>query len=178
MIINLCVIGLSILFIILFIYFLFMVYSNFSGAPFIPTSDIRLTTILELTKLPVGSKIAELGSGDGKIVIALGQKGYQVAGFEINPFLVLLANIKTRKLNLQNNCRVYWHSFWSVDLSDFDAIYVYGIPHIMDRLENKIITKCKPATYIISIGFHFKNLKKISEGDGVTIYQTDHSRTG
>jgi len=171
MIINIFAFSLSVLFTIFIIYFFFMVYSNLSGAPFILTSNARLSKVLELIKLPNGSKIAELGSGNGKVVATLTQKGYFVTGFEINPFLVLLANLKIRKLNLQNNCKIYWKSFWNVDLSSFDAIYVYGIPHIVDRLEKKIVTKCKSNTYIISIGFHFKNLIKISKGDGVTIYQ-------
>lgn len=34
-------------------------------------------------------KVADLGSGDGRIVIALAKQGYRAAGYELNYWLVL-----------------------------------------------------------------------------------------
>ncbi len=45
------------------------------GAPFEPTEEKKLKKIIKLAKIKPGDKIAELGSGDGRIVIEFAKRG-------------------------------------------------------------------------------------------------------
>ncbi|MCP6727593.1 MAG: hypothetical protein KJI69_06300, partial [Patescibacteria group bacterium] len=71
------------LIIVVFILFLFLPLAF--GAPFQPSSKKRVRIITEIAKIKEGERVAELGSGNGKLVIALAKTGAEVHGYEINP---------------------------------------------------------------------------------------------
>ena len=68
----------------------FFVIPFFFGAPYEPSRGKALKSIIKFTNPKSGDKIAELGSGDGRICIALAKnlQKIEIHGFEINPFLV------------------------------------------------------------------------------------------
>ena len=55
------------------------------GAPIQPSKDDKIKTILKLSSPRKKDKILDLGSGDGRIVMAFAEKGYEAHGYEINP---------------------------------------------------------------------------------------------
>lgn len=155
--------------IILFLFFGFLPILR--GAPFVPTSKERIKQALELVKLKPGQKIIDLGSGDGRILIAAAARGTEAHGFEINPFLVLKTKRKIKKQGLQNLAFCKWRSFWSQDLSSFDVIFVYGISHIMKGLEKKAKRELKPGAKVVSFIFSFPNWQPSTIENGIFIYQ-------
>ena len=68
---------------LLFLFLSFVLFPIFEGAPFLPTHQERLERALRLVKLRPGQKIADLGAGDGRILIACAKKGAKTYGFEI-----------------------------------------------------------------------------------------------
>jgi ribosomal protein L11 methylase PrmA len=140
-----------------------------TGAPFVVTEDKRIKAMLALAGDVKGKKMVDLGAGDGRIVIAFAQAGADALGYDINPWLVLRANRKIRALKL-SNAHMYWRSFWRIDLGEFDVITLYGIPYIMQRLEEKLQRERKPSTVILSNSFRFPTWKIDTEQDGVARY--------
>ena len=74
----------------------FFLIPFFFGAPYEPTRGKALKNIIKFTNPKAGDKIAELGSGDGRICITLTKKlpknsKIEIHGFEINPFLVWIS---------------------------------------------------------------------------------------
>ena len=59
-----------------------------SGAPYIPSASSDLTAMLELLGPAAGRRVVDLGSGDGRVVIALARAGFVSEGVEIIPLLV------------------------------------------------------------------------------------------
>ena len=102
-----------------------------------------------------GKKVVDLGSGDGRIMIAYAKSGASVRGYEINPLLVIAARNNIRKAGLQFKAQAYWKSFWNQNLSDADIVTIFGVPHIMASLEKKLQTELKPGARIFSIAFPF-----------------------
>ncbi len=122
------------------------------GAPYVQTKDGQLKTICHYGQK--ATRAVDLGSGDGRIAIALAQSGVpQIEGYEINPWLVLLSRQRIKKLGLTHKITIHWQSFWHTDLSSFDLVIVYGIPYIMNRLFHKLASETKPGTIILSNGF-------------------------
>ncbi len=132
------------------------------GAIYFPTQEYNLEKIISLADMQKG-RMVDLGSGDGRVVIAFAKKGIEAHGFEINPILVLISKWWIRKKGLQKKAFVHWKSFWREDLSKFDLIYVYGFYHIMNSLGKKLERELKPGKKIISNIYRFNNLKKIND---------------
>lgn len=132
------------------------------GAVYFPTHPRNYEKIIELADMESG-KMADLGSGDGRIVMAFAERGIEAHGFEINPLLVLLSKRAIKKKGLEKKAFVHWKSFWKENLSPFDLIYVYGFPHIMESLGEKLKRELKPGAKIISNSYRFKVLKQDNE---------------
>lgn len=138
--------------------FLLIMYALFFGAPFAPVAKNRINTMIKLLNLKRGQKLADIGSGDGRIVIAFAKLGIETHGYEINPVLVAISRLKIRKLGLEKKAFIHFKDFWFQDLSKFDAITVYGISHIMGKLEKKLLLELRPGGRIASNYFKFPNL--------------------
>src|SRR5579872_2858900 len=58
------------------------------GAIYVPTSMRGVREMVKLIDPKPGDKIIDLGSGDGRILIACAERGASAVGYEINPLLV------------------------------------------------------------------------------------------
>src|SRR5258708_23317878 len=67
---------------------------------FVPTTDEKLQMMLKLAQVKPGQKVADLGSGNGKILIAVAKLGAEVHGYETSPFLVCQSRHTIRHLKL------------------------------------------------------------------------------
>ena len=125
------------------------------GAPFVPINEGVLKRMIALLQVQPGEKAADLGSGDGRVVIELAKAGAKAKGYEINPFLVLTSRKNIKKMVVSREASIHWKSFWSQDLSDFQIITLFGMPHMMKRLAIKLRQELKPGARVISHQFMF-----------------------
>src|SRR3989338_878500 len=58
------------------------------GAPYLPTHRESVAKMIELAQVRPADKMVDLGSGDGRIVIAFAKQGIEAHGYEVNPLLV------------------------------------------------------------------------------------------
>jgi len=141
----------------IFLYVLVVVFSALSayylgllnGALYIPTDTELVDKMLAVAKLRQGDTLVDIGSGDGRLVIAAARQGIEAKGFEINPLLVWLSNRKIQKEGLEKLAHVTWRDFWSADLSPYSVVTVFGIAHIMHRLERKLQAELKSGTRVV-----------------------------
>ncbi len=165
--ITLLILSLFLLFYAVF-YFL---QSTLRGAIYYPTTLHNVELMLKIADLKPNQNIADIGSGDGRIVIACAKQNIYATGYEINPLLVFLSRYKIRNAKLEKYAKIKWESFWKIDFKNFDAVFIYGIPYIMNELENKLKQELKPESKIISNIFKFPNWKpKYSLEDKVHLY--------
>lgn len=140
------------------------------GAIYFPTSPRGIRTMMELGDVKPGRKVVDLGSGDGRVVIACAERGASVEGYEINPVLVWISRRAIRRAGMEGRAAVHWKTFWRADLSRFDTVIVYGIPYIMQDLEKKLERELKPETKIISNAFPFPNWKPVAKEQKIYYY--------
>lgn len=150
--------------------FLLILYALVFGAPFAPLSQNRIETMIKLLNLKKGQKAVDLGSGDGRIVIAIAGLGIETHGYEINPLLVAYSRLKIRKLGLSKKAFIHFKDFWSVNFKDYNAVTIYGISHIMGRLERKLMSELKPGSKIVTNYFKFPKLKPSKIENKVACY--------
>jgi len=120
-----------------------------NGALYIPTDMQTVDEMLKAANLTQEDTLVDIGSGDGRLVISAAQKGVKAKGYEINPLLVWLSNRKIRKLGLEKLASVSLRDFWSADLSPYSVVTVFGIAHIMRRLEKKLDRELKPGSRVV-----------------------------
>lgn len=150
--------GVSALSLFAFCYFIFtflFFYALIFGAPYVPIPKYGLDKIIEFAAVKPGQKAVDLGSGDGRIMIAMAKAGAIVHGYEINPLLVWWTQRRIKQEGLEGRAFVYLKSFWNEDLYSFDIVTLFGVRKIMKRLEEKLDKELKPGAKIISFGFSF-----------------------
>lgn len=152
---------------------LFSILPLAKGAVYASTNKEAVKRIVHLANIQQGEKAVDIGSGDGRIVIALAQAGAIAYGYEINPLLVLWSRFLIKKARLQNKAFIFLGSFWHQKFTSFDIVTVYGIPYIMKELEKKLQHELQPGARIISQGFAFPAWQCQKQSGHIYLYNLD-----
>jgi outer membrane protein assembly factor BamB len=124
-------------------------------AVFVPTPRDVVDRMLQLAKVTVDDTVVDLGSGDGRVIIAAAKKfGAKSIGYEIDPELVDLAERAIRDADLENQASVVKGDLFEADLSKVDVIMLYVLPGMMSRLFPKI-RELPDGVRIVSHEFRF-----------------------
>ena len=107
------------------------------GAPFLPTLKKHVEPALDLLDLNSGQTLLELGSGDGRVLIAAAKRGIYAVGYELNPLLVVYSWLVTRKY--RKHVRIIWGNYWEKPWPSADGIFVFLLQPYMEKLDKKII---------------------------------------
>ena len=161
-----------ILLLLFVIYFLLRPLIN--GAVYFPTTPRNVETIVTMAGVRPGQRAADLGSGDGRIVIALARAGAEVHGYEVNPLLVWKSRRAIKRTGIGHKAFIHWKSFWRRDLSSFDVVVVYGIPYIMKKLGDKLHRELKPGALIISNIYEFPQWSPLYSENRVYLYNKEY----
>lgn len=150
---------------------LLLLLSVIRGAPFVTSFQKTVERMVATAGAKPGMKSVDLGSGDGRIVIAFAKAGIEAHGFEINPILVWLARRKIRSQRLTVPALIHWKSFWGQDLSGFDIVTLYGTPHIMKGLETKLRRELRVGAKVLSNAFVFPTWRHTAKDGAVYVYE-------
>jgi|GEM_PF-369168 len=163
------IVGLVICIFIIIIDLIFLL-PTVGGAIYLPSSELQIKTILKLANIKNSDKAVDIGSGDGRIVIALARAGAQAYGYEINPLLVRWSQLKMRTLPVNQRGSIRLSSFWYVNFAKFDVITIFGMSYIMKGLEAKLLKELKPGARVICNSFPFPNWKPSAKENSVYLY--------
>lgn len=139
------------------------------GAPYVPTLTPQVGAALELVDLKPGQTLLELGCGDGKVLIAAAQTGLHVVGYELNPVLVIVCWLRTRRF--KGRVRVVWANFWTKQWPPADGIFTFLHPRYMEKLDTKIIQSGLTPLRLVSFAFEIPNKQQSAAKKGVLLYE-------
>ena len=139
------------------------------GAPYLPTMRRQREAALDLLDLKPGQVFYDLGCGDGRLLRAAAKCGLRAIGYELNPFLALVAWLSTRRYGSLVSVR--WANFWRADISDADGVFVFLITPFMTKLDDfmrsqKFTNQVKLASY----AFQIPGRKPAKKSNGVFLY--------
>ena len=84
------------------VYLVFFVFFPLGrGAIYDPSTQEESRVMAEVADVQPGDRAVDLGSGDGRVVIALALRGAEAHGFEVNPILVAVSRRKIREQGLE-----------------------------------------------------------------------------
>ncbi|XP_004072367.1 protein FAM173A [Oryzias latipes] len=136
--------------------------------PYLPSCKTQTRNVMTLLEGRRG-RLADLGSGDGRLVFAASSAGFQCTGFEINPILVAFAQSKALWRGVRASQAVFLKKdFWKTDLSSFNNVTAFLAPGVMQVLGEKLLTELPDDARVIACRFPFPNWpQKMSMGSGL-----------
>src|SRR5580658_5304238 len=135
-------------------------------APYYPTPASIVDRMLELGQLKPGEKMFDLGSGDGRIVIAAAQKFHAAAiGVELDKDLCKQSLERIRKLGLEDRARIVNGDILKQDYSSADLITVYLLPDSNDKVQPLLERQLKKGARVVAHDFEFRGWTPVKVED-------------
>lgn len=149
--------------------------SNFDSkkiVPFVPSPQEVVDKMVEVAGVKKGDVVYDMGSGDGRIVIAAAKKGARALGFEIDGDLVKESRENIRKAGVQDLAEIRQQDILTVDFSPASVVTMYLLPDVNMKLRPNLLSQLKPGSRVVSHSFDMGDWKadKVERVDGRTIY--------
>jgi len=135
-------------------------------APYYPTPSAIVTKMLELGGLKAGEKVYDLGSGDGRIVIAAAQQFHaEAVGVELDKDLCRQSLERIRKLGLEKSAEIINGDILKQDYSSADLITVYLLPNSNDKIQPLLERQLRKGARVVAHDFEFRNWTPVKVED-------------
>jgi SAM-dependent methyltransferase len=122
--------------------------------PFVPTPEQVVAGMLELAKVGPKDVVYDLGSGDGRIVIAAARlHGARGVGIDIDPQRVKEARDNARKAGVAGRVEFREGDLFKADIGEATVVTLYLLPRINLQVRPKLLSELKAGTRIVSHGF-------------------------
>jgi len=146
-----------------------MFMTMFTNAPYVPMRRRELKRMLALAKIRAGERLIDLGSGDGKLVLAAAESGARAVGIERQPVLVWTSRLRARMRGLRDRATFVRGNLFGYDLHDADIVCCYLMPKAMARLKEKFERELKPGARVLSNAFSIPGWEPVAvDRDGKT----------
>ena len=121
-----------------------------------PTPQALVDVMIDMAELTPADYLVDLGSGDGRIVIAAAKKGIHAAGIEYNPDMVEFSKKNAEKEGVTDITDFIKADFFEYDLSKATVITMFLLPELNRKLKPKLL-ELKPGTRIITNSFSMQD---------------------
>ena len=118
----------------------------------VPTPDELVSKMMEIASVTSKDFLIDLGSGDGRTVIAAAKLGARAIGIEYNPDMVELSIKNAEKAGVSDKAKFLQEDLFEFDLSEATVITMFLLPDINLRLRPRLLD-LKPGTRIVSNTF-------------------------
>ncbi len=118
----------------------------------VPTSETLVDTMLDLAQVTPDDYVIDLGSGDGRTVIAAARRGATALGIEFNPDLVALSKQRAAEAGLAERATFAVADLFASDFTRATVITMFLLPDINLRLRPQLLDLA-PGTRIVSNTF-------------------------
>lgn len=121
---------------------------------YIPTPKETVEAILALAKVTGDDILYDLGSGDGRVVIAAAQKfGTRGVGIDIDLQRIQEARENAEKAGVSDRVQFLQQNLFECDFSEATVVFLYLLPHLNLKLKPQLFGQLKPGTRIVSRDF-------------------------
>src|SRR6266850_7469211 len=106
----------------------------------VPTPDEVVDRMLTMAQVGPNDSHMDLGSGDGKIVIAAAKRGAKALGIEYNPDMVKLAQDNAQKAGVAERASFRRADIFQTDFSQATVITLYLLPALNMKLRAQLLS--------------------------------------
>ena len=118
----------------------------------VPTPFATLEKMYDMAKLTPKDFVIDLGSGDGRAIIAAAKRGTPGIGVEWNDDLIALSNKLAQQAGVAHLAKFVKHDMFSYDISKATVMALFMLPDQLAKLTPKFLT-LRPGSRIVMNGF-------------------------
>jgi len=118
----------------------------------VPTPEVTVEKMLDIAKVTPQDYVMDLGSGDGRNVIAAAKRGAQALGVEYNPDMVALSKRRAAEAGVAEKALFVQGDMYEADISKASVMALFLLPDNMNKLLPKFLA-LKPGSRIVSNTF-------------------------
>ncbi len=118
-----------------------------------PTPAVLVEKLLQMAQVGPEDFVVDLGSGDGRTVIAAARRGARALGVEYNPDLVAFSQRRAEKEGVAGRAAFVKEDLFESDLSQASVVMVFLLPEMNLKLRPKLL-QLKPGTRVIANTFN------------------------
>ena len=118
----------------------------------VPMPDNQLEKMLDIARVTPADFVMDLGSGDGRTVIAAAKRSARAMGVEFNPDLVALSERAAKKAGVADRTAFVQGDLFETDLSRATVITLFLLDEINMKLRPTLLS-LKPGTRVLSNTF-------------------------
>ena len=127
--------------------------------PYVPTPNEVVEKMLEVANVGPGDYVVDLGSGDGRIVIAAAKRGAFGHGIDIDPQRIREAKANAREAGVEDRVVFVQDNIFETDFSQASVITMYLLNSVNLKLRPKLLETLNPGTRIVSHSFNMNDWK-------------------
>lgn len=117
--------------------------------PFVATPDHVTEAMLDIAAVKAGDHVIDLGSGDGRIVIAAARRGATGLGVDNSRMLVEESIANAKRAGVSTRTRFLEQDLFATDLSPATVVTLYLLPEVNLQLRPALLALA-PGTRIVS----------------------------
>ena len=124
------------------------------ATPFGPSNPEAVARMIKLAALRDGDVVADLGSGNGQIIIAAVRSNPKVRGWgvDLQEWLVKTATEEAAKQDVSDRAQFFQRNAFDVDLREVNVINMWLFANLTRLLRPKILAEARPGTRVIVNG--------------------------
>jgi SAM-dependent methyltransferase len=124
-------------------------------APFVATPDVVVEGMLQMAAVTANDVVYDLGSGDGKIVIAAARLGARGDGNDIDPARIAESHANARKAGETDRETYILGDIFdpAIPIGDATVVTLYLWERLNVKLMPRLKNELRPGTRIVSNGF-------------------------
>ena len=139
--------------------------------PYWRTPHSKVDVMLELAAVGKDDVVYDLGSGDGRIVIAAAAKyGARGVGVELNPTLIEESERIAREAGVSDRVRFVQEDFYETDISEASVVTLYLFEETNARLKPIFVEQLAPGTRIVTYKYEIPGWTPVKTGKRVFLY--------
>lgn len=143
-------------------------YQPYAGQPgkdvvWVPTPYPLVEKMLDMAKVTPQDYVLDLGSGDGRNVIAAAKRGARALGVEYNPEMVALAKRNAEKEGVADRAVFVHGDMYEADISQATVLALFLLPANLQKLAPKF-QALRPGTRIVVNAFPIAGWEPVETG--------------
>ena len=118
----------------------------------VPTPQELVEKMLDMAQVTPQDIVMDLGSGDGRNIIAAAKRGARAIGVEYNPDMVALSRRKAQEAGVADKATFIQGDMYEADISKATVLALFLLPSNLDKLAPKFLA-LRPGTRIVNNTF-------------------------
>lgn len=122
--------------------------------PYVSTPQEVVEEMLDLANVGPADYVIDLGSGDGRIIIAAAHRGAVGHGVELNSTLIRESEENARDEGVDDRVMFLEEDIFETDFSRASVVTMYLLNSVNVQLRPSLLTELNPGSRVVSHSFH------------------------